>query len=251
MMISSLTTVVNPALLAMLLLFLHDGGTPAAEAFSMAPPPSLSLNTKTLSSANIRTELAMSTAPKKKGYDPKWKKKKTLAEQFETDGPRDLAEIGLKGNVKVLFKQGNETKTTMALEGQLLRDVASQAGQFIKYGCGKGECGTCACLVDGQWVRPCSAHVPAVPQGQDYVIQVKEVKSKTTSSGKFYSFRSFLMGFWNNLLGMIGFVKYRRNAKKNRSERKEYEDLILQKTLEKKAERARREQEGNQGGLKP
>ena len=167
-------------------------------------------------------------------YEPKWKKKATLA---ETVGPvKDFKEVGLKGTVSVVFKQGNETKTTMALAGLPLRDAAIQAGQFIKYGCGKGECGTCECLVDGQWIRPCSTFVPDTTE--EYLVQVKEVKNKAKSSGKFYSVRSFLMGFYNNLLGMVGFVKYRRNAKKNWEERREYEDLVRQKTLEKKRARA-------------
>ena len=136
----------------------------------------------------------------KKGYEPKWKKKKTLAD--EMGKPKDLSEVGIKGTVSVVFRQGNETKTTMAMPGHLLRDVASQAGQFIKYGCGKGECGTCECLVNGQWIRPCSTMVPGdIPAGQDYVVQVKDVKNKAKSSGKFFSVRSFLAGFWNNLLG--------------------------------------------------
>ena len=166
-----------------------------------------------------------------------------MAEEMGGDGTKDLAQIGLKGTIPVVFKQGNQTKTTMAIPGQPLRDVASQAGQFIKYGCGKGECGTCEAMVDGKWIRPCSTAVPALAQGQEYVIQVKEVKAKSTSSGKFYSARSFVMGFWNNLLGMVGFVKYRRNAKKNWNERKEYEDLIRQKTLEKKAAKLKAEQD--------
>lgn len=189
--------------------------------------------------------LMAATAPKKKGYEPKWKKKKTLAEEQGIDGIRDLAEVGLKGTIPVVFKQGNMTKTTMAIPGQPLRDVATQAGQFIKYGCGKGECGTCEALVDGKWIRPCSVAVPALAQGQEYVVQVKEVKSKSKSSGKFYSVRSFFMGFYNNLLGMIGFVKYRRNAKQNWNERREYEDLIRKKTLEKKL------MKGSQEKLKP
>lgn len=102
-----------------------------------------------------------------------------------------------------------------------------------------GECGTCEALVNGQWIRPCKAVIPAdVPEGQEYVVQVKDIKSKSTSSGKFFSVKSFIKGFWNNLLGMIGFVKYRRAAKKNWDERQEYEDLIKQKTLEKKRQRA-------------
>lgn len=171
-------------------------------------------------------------------YEPKWKKKETLAEQ--SGGPtKDLKEVGLVGSISVVFKQGNETKQTMALPGQPLREVAIQAGQFIKYGCGKGECGTCEALVNGQWIRPCSVSVPAdLPAGVDYVVNVKSVKNKAKSSGKFYSVRSFLFGFYNNVLGMVGMVKYKRNAKKNFDDRIEYEDLIRQKTMERKLARS-------------
>ena len=105
--------------------------------------------------------------------------------------------------------------------------------------------------VNGQWVRPCQALVPAELSGtgESYTVQVKEVKSKAKSSGKFYSIKSFFMGFWNNLLGMVGFVKYRRAAKKNWQERVEYEELIRQKTLEKK--RAREAMKAEQQQLKP
>jgi aerobic-type carbon monoxide dehydrogenase small subunit (CoxS/CutS family) len=152
---------------------------------------------------------------------------------------QDLKEIGLYGTVPVVFQQGEETKRTMALPGQPLREVAIQAGQFIKYGCGKGECGTCEALVNGQWVRPCSINVPAdLLEGQEYVVQVKSVKNKASSSGKFYSVRSFLYGFYNNVLGMAGMVAYKRNAKRNYQERMEYEDMVRQKTLEKKRARA-------------
>jgi len=189
--------------------------------------------------------------PRKKGYIPKWKKRQTLTEM--EGPPQDLAQVGLKGNIKVVFKQGNETRTTMALAGQPLRTVATQAGQFIKYGCGKGECGTCESLGNGQWIRPCSTNLPAVAEGEEYVIQVKETKAKTVSSGRFYSVRSIVLGFWNNVLGMIGFVRDRRLAKKNWEERKEYEDLVLQKTLAKKKARMAAEGKGPQSNpnLKP
>lgn len=107
---------------------------------------------------------------------------------------------------------------------------------------------TCLSSVNGKWVRPCTALVPAdASSTEDYVIVVKEVKSLTKSSGKFFSIRSFLMGFWNNLLGMVGFVKSRRDAKRSWSERKEYEELIKLKALEKKRLRALQQQQG----LKP
>lgn len=180
--------------------------------------------------------------PKKK-YEPKWKKKQTLSEQLYGASPPAFEELGIKGDVSVVFRQGNATKVTMAMRGQPMRDVATQAGQFIKYGCGKGECGTCEALVQGKWVRPCTALIPAdASSSEEFVIVVKEVKSKSASSGKFFSVKSFLMGFWNNLLGMVGFVKSRRDAKRSWSERKEYEELIKLKALEKKKERQRQQQ---------
>jgi aerobic-type carbon monoxide dehydrogenase small subunit (CoxS/CutS family) len=175
------------------------------------------------------------------GYEPKWKKKETLAEQMgvSTSTVKDLKEIGIVGTVPVRFTQGNVTKTTMAIPNQPLREVAIQAGQFIKYGCGKGECGTCEALVNGQWIRPCSVNVPNdLLPGQEYVVQVKEVKNKARSSGKFYSVRSFLYGFYNNVLGMIGMVTYKRNAKQNYIDRMEYENLIRDKTIERKRRKA-------------
>ena len=48
--------------------------------------------------------------------------------------------VGLVGTIPVIFEQGNETRKTMALAGQPLSEVAAQAGQYIKYKCGKGEC---------------------------------------------------------------------------------------------------------------
>jgi 2Fe-2S iron-sulfur cluster binding domain len=183
------------------------------------------------------------------GYEPKWKKKSTLANELAESGvPKDFAQIGLKGSVPVVFKQGVVVKETVALPGQPIRDVASQAGQFIKYGCGKGECGTCEALVNGQWIRPCVSFVPGdLAPGEEFIVQVKEVKTQAKSSGKFFSVRSFFMGFYNNALGMVGFVKYRKAAKANWSERQEYEDMIRQKTLAKKQAR-NKELQTNGGG---
>jgi hypothetical protein len=184
------------------------------------------------------TALHSSGTTAKKKYEPKWKKKQTLNEQLYGAAPPAFEEVGIKGDVPVVFRQGNATKMTMAMRGQPMRDVATQAGQFIKYGCGKGECGTCEAMVQGKWIRPCTALIPSdVSSSEDFVIVVKDVKSKSTSSGKFFSVKSFLMGFYNNLLGMVGFVKSRRDAKRSWAERKEYEDLVKQKALEKKRQR--------------
>ena len=171
-----------------------------------------------------------------KGYEPKWKKQKTLAEMEGGVASLDPKKVGLIGNTPVVFRQGNETRTTLALAGTPVSFAAAQAGQPIRYGCKKGECGTCEALCNGKWIRPCVALVPELPAGEEFVLQVKEVK-KAKSSGKFFSVRSFIMGFYNNLLGMVGFVKQRRAARKNWQERMEMEELIKSKALEKKLAR--------------
>jgi 2Fe-2S iron-sulfur cluster binding domain len=204
------------------------------------PPSSLAIfmSTETPPSPSSQAQAqAPQQAATTNGYVPKWKKKKTLADEFGDD--IDFKDKGIKGTISVVFKQGDEIKRTMAMPGQPLRDVATQAGQFIKYGCGKGECGTCEALCDGKWIRPCKDVVPvaATNGAEEIVIQVKAIASATTSSGTFFSVKSFFMGFYNNLLGMVGFVKYRRNAKQNWEERQEYEDLIKQRTLEKKRQK--------------
>eukprot|EP00525_Craspedostauros_australis_P001517 CAMPEP_0198133226 /NCGR_PEP_ID=MMETSP1442-20131203/59457_1 /TAXON_ID= /ORGANISM="Craspedostauros australis, Strain CCMP3328" /LENGTH=217 /DNA_ID=CAMNT_0043794339 /DNA_START=386 /DNA_END=1039 /DNA_ORIENTATION=+ len=186
---------------------------------------------------NLAQPLASTTASEdKKGYVPKWTKKTTVAESLGSTKQLGFDKVGLKGDIPVVFQQGNETRTSMAWVGQPYRDVATQAGQFIKYGCGKGECGTCECMVNGKWIRPCVAKVPALSKedGEDgkLIVKLKAVKSKSTSSGTFFSFRSFLMGFWNNLLGMIGFVKFIDAAKRNWEERIEYEERVRQRTKE-------------------
>lgn len=183
------------------------------------------------------TTPSTTTSTSSLSYEPQWKKKTTLADESGGESD-DFQTIGLAGTVPVVFRQGPDVKKTMAMPGQPLRDVASQAGQFIKYGCGKGECGTCEALVNGQWIRPCSTFIPGdLESNEEYVVQVKEVAVKAKSSGKFFSIRSFFMGFYNNLLGMVGFVKYRKHAKENWIERQDYEDLIRRKTLEKKQAR--------------
>merc|ERR1711862_730589 len=182
------------------------------------------------------TTTTTTTSLKVATYEPKWKKKEALGKGDGTTA----TDVGLIGTVPVVFKQGNVTKTTMAMVGQPLSDVAAQAGQYIKYGCGKGECGTCESLCNGQWIRPCSTNVPDdLSPGQELIITVKQVKNKSKSSGKFYSVRSFIFGAYNNILGMVGFVKTRKYASKNWKERQDYESMIAQKVAEKKAAKKR------------
>ena len=124
-------------------------------------------------------------------YVPKWKKKETLA---DSAGDMSDDEKGLVGTIPVVFKQGNETRRTLASPGQPLSFVAAQAGQPIRYGCKKGECGTCECMANGKWIRPCVESVPDWAPGQELVLNIKALKNKSKSSGKFYSVKSFFMG---------------------------------------------------------
>ena len=203
--------------------------------------------------AACATQLHMSTEEKQKPakkerYVPKWKKKATLAEATGT-GALSAAEKGLSGAIPITFQQGTGESATLietnAMPGQSLKLVASQAGQYIKYGCGKGECGTCESLCNGKYLRPCVDVVPTDlsvdPETGEYaplIIQVKGTKAKVVSSGKFFSVKSFFLGFWNNLLGMGGFVRDRRKAKKNWQERMDNEDAIKKLTEEKKRKKA-------------
>lgn len=189
------------------------------------------------STISFTSSVSSSTSTTSLNYEPKWKKKETLAEKTSDMNPEDK---GIKGDITVLFRTGNETKQSLGFAGQPLKDVASQCGQFIKYGCGKGECGTCEALCNGKYIRPCINTVDMRlidPESNSITLVLKEVKNKSKSSGKFFSIKSFFKGFYNNLLGMVGLVVSRRAAKKNYQERMEFEDLIAQRTLEKKKAR--------------
>ena len=213
-------------------------------------PPSLSTTQcHTHPSALLMSTTESETTPaKKERYVPKWKKKATLADETGT-GDLSAQEKGLAGAVPISFQQGKGKKATFidttAMPGQPLKLVASQAGQYINYGCGKGECGTCESLCNGKYLRPCVDVVPTdlEPDAEtgEYpklVIQVKGTRAKVVSSGKFFSAKSFVLGFWNNLLGMAGFVRDRRKARKNWQERMDNEDEIKLLTAEKKRKRA-------------
>ena len=67
--------------------------------------------------------------------------------------------------------------------------VAAQAGQYIKYKCGKGECGTCEVRVDGKWIRTCAVQVPFVGQGEVYQVHVRHSMKEPKKSSRFYSFK--------------------------------------------------------------
>ena len=77
----------------------------------------------------------------------------TLADTAGGLSDKGSSAVGLVGTIPVIFEQGNNTAKTMAIAGQPLSEVAAQAGQYIKYKCGKGECGTCEVRVDGPGIR--------------------------------------------------------------------------------------------------
>jgi len=167
-----------------------------------------------------------------------WSRRKTLAEDAGgLADVKDAAAVGLVGTIPVAFEQGNETIETMAIAGQPLSEVATQCGQYIKYKCGKGECGTCEVRVDGKWIRTCTARVPALPPGEVYNIFVRASMTKTKKASRFFSFRSFIAGFRNNLLGMFGFVREGRKSQNRFQERLDNEQRILEIAAAKKAAR--------------
>jgi len=167
-----------------------------------------------------------------------WTKSKTLGETVGASNG-NFKETGLIGSVAVEFTQAGESKVTMALPGQGLSQVAIQAGQIIKYQCRKGECGTCEVTINGEKVRTCMAKVPTnLPEGENYVVEVPIGKVRVKKQSAFFSIRSFLDGFKNNVKGFIGFVTYGRKEKQNFKDRINAEEELKKKVLAKKLAKA-------------
>ena len=167
---------------------------------------------------------------------------KTLQRKWQTertklaDDPNTIKDSGLAGAIQVLFKQGNATKMTRAEVGTPLSEVASQADQFIRYKCKKGECGTCEVQVNGKWVRTCVATVPYVEDVFEVTVKPTMMKGQGKAS-KFYSLKSFVMGWYNNILGMVGFVKTSATEGKNFRDRLDGEDEVARLVAARKAKR--------------
>merc|ERR1711935_930797 len=101
----------------------------------------------------------------------------------------------------------------MAFAGQELSAVAAQSGQYIKYQCKKGQCGT-------------------------YKVQVKSSMKVAKTSSRFYSFRSIFAGMSNNIRGMVGFVREGRKSQNRFEERIGGEEELMKLVAEKKAAKA-------------
>eukprot|EP00622_Pseudochattonella_farcimen_P003990 FR739285.1.p1 GENE.FR739285.1~~FR739285.1.p1 ORF type:complete len:195 (+),score=21.41 FR739285.1:13-597(+) len=170
---------------------MRPGMAPSMVTFLTLFVTATGLSTTGCRRARTSTTVRM-MAVEKKGYDPKWKKLETLADQMGSANTVGAAGVGLIGTVTVNFKEGNQTRTTMAIPGQPLSDVAAQAGQFIKYGCGKGECGTCESLANGKWIRPCSTNVLQLDAGEELTITVKAGKRRAKKASKFF-FRDLVL----------------------------------------------------------
>jgi len=195
-----------------------------------------------LAAAFLPTPLAPPTgasvdAPRRAAVAMKdWSKRQTLADTAGGAADKGADAVGLIGTIPVVFEQGNDTCQTMAIVGQPLSEVAAQAGQYIKYQCGKGECGTCAVRVDGEWIRTCSVKVPFVPKGEQYSVYVRpSMVPKGKKSSRFFSFRSFIAGARNNLLGMVGFVKEGRKSGNRFNERIDAEKELMAQVAARKA----------------
>ena len=162
----------------------------------------------------------------------KWQNERTKL----ADDPNTIKDSGLAGAIQVRFKQGNATKMTRAEVGTPLSEVASQADQFIRYKCKKGECGTCEVQVNGKWVRTCVSTVPYVEDVFEVTVKPTMMKGQGKAS-KFYSVKSFIMGWYNNILGMVGFVKTSATEGKNFRDRLDGEDEVARLVAERKAAR--------------
>jgi hypothetical protein len=167
-----------------------------------------------------------------------WSKRETLAEKAGGLADKGGAAIGLIGTIPVEFAQGDGVLVTLAMPGQPLSEVAAQAGQFIKYKCGKGECGTCEVRVDGKWIRTCSTRVPALAPGETFKVHVRGSMVSGKKASGFFSVKSFFDGFRNNFLGMVGFVREGRKSTDQFQERLETERMVLEMAAKKKAAKA-------------
>ena len=94
----------------------------------------------------------------------------------------------------------------------------------IKYDCRKGECGTCQVQVNGKWIKTCQTKVPSLPKGTNYAVTVKVRKN-----AEFFSPKSFVEGFTNNALGVVGLVVEGSKSNNEFQERMERERKLAEK----------------------
>ncbi|GMH95215.1 hypothetical protein TrVE_jg11016 [Triparma verrucosa] len=174
------------------------------------------------------------------GGKPKPKLKEAKWEDVDRTLLKEKAGTTQVGTIPVTFTQGSETRSTMALPGEKISEVASKADQFIKYKCKKGECGTCEVKVDGQWVRSCVTKIPATAESYEVDVRPSMVPKSKAASG-FFSAASFVDGFQNNVLGMVGLVTEGAKEDDNFEHRMTEEERIKEIVRRKKEEREMKE----------
>tara|TARA_B100001778_G_scaffold58410_1_gene45147 strand:- start:1080 stop:1460 length:381 start_codon:yes stop_codon:yes gene_type:complete len=70
-------------------------------------------------------------------------------EVFDTDTDRDANKAYEKILINICGKK------VMAVKGQRLIDLIRASGAPIAFNCGKGDCGSCLCIVNGKKMRVC------------------------------------------------------------------------------------------------
>jgi len=78
-----------------------------------------------------------------------------------------------------------------------------------RYKCRKGECGTCEVMQDGKWIKACQTKVASLGKDVPYVISVRSVpkdKRSQSSSASFFSPKSLMDGFANNVKAILAYL---------------------------------------------
>jgi hypothetical protein len=59
--------------------------------------------------------------------------------------------------------------------------------------------------IDNKWVKACQTNIPSVPKGQVLTVTLRP-PSKEDKKAAFFTPKSLVDGFNNNVLGMVGFA---------------------------------------------
>lgn len=87
-------------------------------------------------------------------------------------------------------------------------------------------------LIDGKWVHACQTTIPSMDQ---FIVNIRPGKVKSKKASGFFSAQSFVDGFTNNALGVVGFVAEGIKEEDNYQVRMDREKELLAKVAAKKA----------------
>ena len=131
-------------------------------------------------------------------------------------------------------------KIVTAKVGDSLSDIAAAAGVEIKYKCKKGECNTCEVNINGKFVKACQTKIVSADNlrvvAKSKLQEAKDAKAGTKKP-KFFSPLSMVQGFYNNFLGMVGFVRVGFKSKTEFKARMEKEQRLAEKVAALKREK--------------